>query len=100
MTGEALDVKVPHKVTLLLNRREYSNKFLVRSLLTEASGLLVTNFLEKLGAVIDVENGKISLPDIGRALVEYSGSPAKYTAHTVFPVTNASTAQLQTDGTT
>ena len=42
------------------------------------------DFLEKLGAVIVFEKGKMSLADIGRAPQEYSVPPAKYTAHTVF----------------
>jgi len=84
VTGEALDVKGLQKVTFLLNRREYTHTFIVCSLPTEAAGLLGTNFLEKLGAVIDFEKGKMSLADIGRAPREYSVSPAKYIAHTVF----------------
>jgi len=68
------------KVTFLLNKREYTHRFSVCSLPT---GVLGTDFLEKLGAVIDVESGKMSLSYIGRAPKEYSGSPAKYTAQTV-----------------
>ena len=80
VTGEAPDEK-GLQVTFLLNKREYTHTFLVCSLPT---GLLDTDFLEKLGAVIDVESGKMSLSVIGRAPKEYSGSPAKYTAHTGF----------------
>ena len=80
VTGEAPDEK-GLQVTFLLNKREYTHTFLVCSLPT---GLLDTDFLEKLGAVIDFESGKMSLSDIGRAPKEYSDSPAKYTAHTVF----------------
>jgi len=58
--------------------------FLVCSVPTEAAVLLGTDFLEKLSAVIDFEKGKMSLGDTGRAPQEYSVSPAKYTAHTVF----------------
>jgi len=84
VTGEALDVKGLWTATFLLNRREYTNTFLVCSLPTEAAGLLGTDFLEKLGAVIDFECGKMSLADIGRASQVYSVPPAKHTAHTVF----------------
>ena len=67
MTGEALDVKGLQKVTFLQNRREYTHTFLVCSLPTEAAGPLGTDFLEKLGAVIDFRSRKMSLADIGRA---------------------------------
>jgi len=67
VTGEALDVKGLQKVTFLQNRREYTHTFLVCSLPTEAAGPLGTDFLEKLGAVIDFRSRKMSLADIGRA---------------------------------
>jgi len=72
VTGEALDVKGLQKVTFLLNRREYTHTFLVCLLPTEAAGLLGTDFLEKLGAVIDFESQKMFLAYIGRAPQEYS----------------------------
>jgi len=84
VTGEALDVKGLQTVTFLLNRREYMHTFLVCSLPTETAGLLGTNFLEKLGAVIYFECRKMSLTDIGRASQVYSVPPMKHIAHTGF----------------
>ena len=82
--GEVLDVKGLQAVTFSLNRREYTHTFLVCSHPTEAAGLLGTDFLEKSGAVIDFECGKMSLTDSGRAPQVYSVAPAKHTALTVF----------------
>ena len=84
VTGEALDIKGLQTVTFSLNRREYTHTFLVCSLPTEAAGLLGTDFLEKSGALIDFECGKMSLTDSGRAPQVYSVAPAKHTALTVF----------------
>lgn len=83
VTGVALDGYGLHTVNFWLKRREYTHRFLVCSLATEAAGLLGTDFLEKLGAVIDSECGKMSLSVIGRASQDYSVPPAKHTSHTV-----------------
>jgi len=84
VTEEELQVKNLQKNTFVLNTPEYTNTFLLCSVTTEAAGLLGTNFLEQLGAVIQFERGKISLAHIRMVPQQYSVSPAKYRAHTIF----------------
>jgi hypothetical protein len=60
VTGEVLDIKGLQSVTFTLKGREFTHAFLVCALPTNAAVLLGTDFLEKAGAVIDFECGKMS----------------------------------------
>jgi len=60
VTAEILDIKRQHSVSFVLNGREFSHAFPVCSLPTDAADLLGTDVMERAGAVIDFECGKMS----------------------------------------
>ena len=60
VTGEVLDIMGLQSVSFSLKGREYTHAFLVCLLPSEAAGLLGTDFLEKAGAVIDLECSTMS----------------------------------------
>ena len=72
-----------------LNGREFTHAFLVCALPTDAAGLLVTDFLEKAGAVIDFECGKMSLTGTGKVPRVFIVPPARHSALTVFTESKA-----------
>ena len=84
VTGDILDIKGLQTVFFSLNGREYSNTFLVCPLPTEAAGLLGTDFLERVGAVVDFAFATMSLSDIGKVPRSYGVPRAENTALTVF----------------
>ena len=94
MTGEFLDITGLQSETFTLNGREFTHAFLVCALPTDAAGLLVTDFLEKAGAVIDFECGKMSLTSIGNVPRVFSVPPARHSAFTVFTDSNARRSSL------
>jgi hypothetical protein len=65
VTGDVLDIKGQQSVTFKLDGREFEHSFLVCSLPTHAAGLVGTDFMDQLGAVIDFERRKMSLTGIG-----------------------------------
>jgi hypothetical protein len=82
VTGQELDIKGRQAVTFEFGCREFRHTFLVCSLPTDAAGLLVTDFMEDTGPVINLERGKMSLTDVTatpRASVEPSNRPAVLT---------------------
>jgi hypothetical protein len=72
MTGDALDIKGQQSVTFVLNGREFKLSFLVSSLPTQAAGLVGTDIMAQLGAVIDFERSKMSLTGICKVPRVYS----------------------------
>ena len=84
MTGESLDIKGRQLVSFTLGGRKFYRMFLVRPLPTEAAGLLGTDFLEKTGAKMNFECGRMALAGIGEAPVANSDSQGKRAALTVF----------------
>ena len=84
VTGEVLDIKGLQSMTFTLNGREFTHAFLVCALPTDAAGLLGTDFLEKAGAVIDFECGKMSLTGSGNVPRVFSIPPTRHSALTVF----------------
>ena len=67
MTGEVLNIKGQQTVPFVVDGREFIHTFLVCSLLTDAEGLLGTDFLYEAGASINFGCGKMSLVDVGKA---------------------------------
>ena len=63
MTGENLEVKGRQTVSLGLGDCKFDHTFLVCPLLTEAAGLLGTDFLEGRSTHINFEDGKMSFND-------------------------------------
>ena len=61
VTGDALDIRGQQTVNVVLNGREFTHSFLVCSLPTAAAGLIGTDFMNRLGTVIDFECGKMTL---------------------------------------
>jgi hypothetical protein len=57
---------------------------------TDSAGLLGIDFLEKTGAVVDFQRGKLSLAGIGSVTQLLSVPPTRHTALTVFAETKAS----------
>jgi len=53
VTGEVLNIKGQQTVSFVVDGREFSHKFLVCSLPTDAAVLLGTDFLNEAGASID-----------------------------------------------
>jgi hypothetical protein len=66
VTGDVLDFRGQQSVTFLLNGSEFTQSFLVCSLPTKAADLLGTDFMDRLGAKIDFECGKMLFTDIDR----------------------------------
>ena len=66
VTGDALDIRGQQTVNVVLNGREFTHSFLVCSLPTAAAGLIGTDFMNRLGTVIDFECGKMTLTNIDR----------------------------------
>ena len=62
VTGDALDIKGKQTVTVVLNGSEFTHTFLVCSLPTAQAGLVGTDFMYRLGAVIDFECSKMTPP--------------------------------------
>ena len=84
MTGESLEVKGRQLVSFTLGGRKFDHKFLVCTLPTEAAGLIGTDFLERTGAEIKIECGRMALAAIGEAPVANSELQGKRAALTVF----------------
>jgi hypothetical protein len=68
-------MKGEQSVSFLLGGRKFSHVFLVRSLPSEAAGLIGTDFMNETGAVIDFECKRMSLAEVDRMT----------RAHSVFP---------------
>ena len=68
VTGESLDVKFRQLVSFTLGERNFDHMFLVCPLPTEAAGLICTDFLEKTGAEINFECGRMALAAMGKSL--------------------------------
>ena len=84
VTGETLQVKGQQHVSFVLGESRLDHTFLVCSLPTDAAGLLGTDFLERTGASINFECGKMALAAIDKAPRAYKVIPAKSAALTVF----------------
>ena len=84
MTGETLEVKGQQRFSFVLGECRFDHMFLVCPLPTDAAGLLGTDFLERTGANIRFECGKMALAAIDKAPCAYSVTPAKTAALTVF----------------
>jgi len=86
VNGEVLNIEGQQTVSFVVDGREFSHKFLVCSLPTDAAGLLGTDFLNEAGDSIDFGCGKMSLTDIGKALRACKVSLTKGEALTIFTV--------------
>ena len=84
VTGDVLDIRGQQSVTFLLNGSKFTPSFLVCSLPTKAGGLLSTDFMDRLGAKIEFECGKMLLTDIGRVPHVNSISSTGHVVLTVF----------------
>ena len=84
VTGETLDIKGQQFVSFTLEGREYRHPFLVCPLPTDVVGLLDMDFLEKTGAEINFECGKMSLTDTYKVSRVYSVPPVGHASLTVF----------------
>jgi hypothetical protein len=84
VTGNILDIRGQRSVTLWLKGSEFSHSFLVCPLPTTAAGLLGTNFLDRISAIVDFECGEKSLTGIDEMPCVYSIPPTKHAALTVF----------------
>ena len=85
VTGDVLDVRGKQPVTFLLNGSEFTHFFVLGSQPTKSAGLLGTDFMDRLGAKIEFECGKILLTDINRVPQENGVSSTGHVAFTVFP---------------
>jgi len=84
VTGETLDVKGRQLVSFMLEGRKFDHMFLVCPLPTEAAGLIGTDFLDRTGAEINFECGRMALAAIGEAPFANSALQGKRTALTLF----------------
>ena len=69
VTGDVLDIRAQQSVTFRLNGREFTHSFLICPLPTKAAGLLGTDYLERLGAIVDFACGELSLTGSTRCSV-------------------------------
>ena len=84
VTGEFLNIKGQQSVSFKLNGCEFKHTFLVCSLPTDAAGLVGTDFMASLGAVIDFERGKLLLTGNRKVPRVYSVPPTGHKALTIF----------------
>ena len=84
VTGDVLNIRGQQSVTFLLNGSEFTRSFLVCSLPNKAAGLLGNDFMDRLGAKIDFECGKLSFTGIDRVPHVNSVSSTGHVALTVF----------------
>ena len=84
VTGDALDIRGQQTVNVVLNGREFTHSFLVCSLPTAAAGLIGTDFMNRLGTVIDFECGKMTLTNIDRVAQACGAPPTRHSALTLF----------------
>ena len=66
MTGDVLDIRRQESVTFRLNGREFTHSLC--PLPTKAAGLLGTDYLDRLGAIVDFECGELSLTGVDKTL--------------------------------
>jgi hypothetical protein len=85
VTGENLDVRGRQCVTFLLAGRTFKHTFLVCPLPTESDGILGTDFLNKAGAVINLDIKRLSLTSNAGTRDPYIYKVKQHTALTVFP---------------
>jgi len=85
VTGDFLDLRGQQSVTFRLNGREFTHSFLVCLFPTKAAGLLGTNYLERLGTIVDFECGELSLTGVDKMSRVCSISVESHAALTGFP---------------
>jgi hypothetical protein len=59
VTGDVLEIRRQQSVSFVLNGREFEHSFLVCTLPSQAAGLLGTDFMASVGAVIDFERNRM-----------------------------------------
>jgi hypothetical protein len=84
VTGETLDVNGRQLFSFTLGGLKFDHTFLVCPLPTEAAELIGTNFLERTGAEINFECGRMALTATGETHVANSNRQGKCAALTVF----------------
>ena len=84
MTGDVLDIRGQESVTFRLNGREFAHS-LVCPLPTKAAGLLGTDHLDRLGAIVDIECDELSLTGVDKILRVCNIPVKRHAALTVFP---------------
>jgi len=84
VTGDVLDIRGQQSVTFRLNGREFTHS-LVCSLPTKAAGLLGTDYLDRLGTIVDFECGELSLSGVDKMPRVCSIAVKRHAALTVFP---------------
>jgi len=85
VTRDALDIRGLHSVSFRLNGSELTHSFLLCPLPTKAPGLLGTDYLDRLGAIVHFGCVELSLTGIDKTL-RVCSIPAKWhAALTVFP---------------
>jgi len=85
VTGEALNIKGQQHVSFVLGERKCSHIFLVCPFPTETDGLFGTDFLEKTGAYINFDIGKLLLDGINKTPYVCNSISTKRAALSVFP---------------
>ena len=85
VTGETLDKQGQQRVFFVLAGRKFSHTFLVCPLPTKADGLLGADFLDKVGAEINFDKGKLSLLDNNETPYACGIVSTKHASLTVFP---------------
>jgi hypothetical protein len=83
VTGETLEVKGRQLVSFTLGGQKFDHMFLVCPLPTEVAGLIGTDFLERTGAEINFECGRVALSATGETHVANSNRQGKCAALTV-----------------
>ena len=84
MTGDVLDIRGQQSVSFVINGCKFKHTFLICTLPTEAAGLVGTDFMASLGAVIDFEGSKMVLPTQLKVPQVYSVPPTRHKALTIF----------------
>ena len=84
VTGDVLNMKEKHSIPFMLNGCEFKHTFLVCSFPTNSAGLVGTDFMASLGAVIDFECGKLLLTGNRKVPRVYIVPPMGHKALTIF----------------
>jgi len=90
VTGDVLDIRGQLSVTFRMKGMEFTPYFLICPLPTKVAGLLGTNYLDRLGAIVYFECGVLSLTCVDKMLRLCSIPVKKHAALTLFPKGKAS----------
>jgi hypothetical protein len=84
VTADVFDIRGQQSVCFVLNSHEFEHSFLVCTLPTQAAGLIGTDFMATVRAVLDFERNQMVLPARYKVPRVYNVLPAAHKAFSIF----------------